>query len=77
MRIRSYFNKLKLKLRLALQPLVQTWDTFWVRNVSGDLENRDDVLDIIWHNTNTNEHKFYYSEQDSYKASFVCEKDLD
>ena len=91
MRLRSYVKKLKLKLRLALRPLVETWDGFWVRNVDfyfGELtsegevvklENRKDIPYLAYQDTNIKRHEFrvLYTEQDSYKKSFVCEKDLD
>ena len=42
------------------------------------LENRDDVPYLVYQDTNIKRQEFHivHSEQDSYKKSFVCEKDL-
>ena len=70
--------------------MIQTWDKFWVRNVDfyfGEevgkefkkLENRNDIPYLVYKDTNIKRHEFrvVYTEQDSYKKSFACEKDLD
>ena len=70
--------------------MIQTWDTFWVRNVNlyyGEkvagkvvkLENKDEMPYLTYQHANIKMHEFIsvFTDQDSYKKSFVCEKDLD
>ena len=78
--------------REALRPLIQTWDAFWVRSVDfyfgeekGEavvkLENGEESRSyLVYRATNIKQSDFSETptdQVDSYKNSFVCEKDLE
>ena len=68
---------LLIKCRDGIGPLIETWDDFWVREVSQDTGSLDrGSMALVYDRKNSDWRQLHIKYGEYYEKSFVCEKDL-